>query len=187
MPDTSVSPCIPLVPFKLLPWCWSSERVNLSRWACVCSLRGTAWGSRSFFHQLNPCWVLLPEVMGTYLPGPGTLGWGAWCEAETPCCLDIPLGFVSMTRGQGTSPFHICASPTTLDVHGFFNSIVVRLPFNLISNGSEWWLFHILVVILMWLCEEVTMSDYTSILTRSPSTFYFLNLFFNYRQYTILY
>ena len=22
-PDTSVPPCIPLVPFKLLPWCWS--------------------------------------------------------------------------------------------------------------------------------------------------------------------
>ena len=29
MPDTSVSPCMPLVPFKLLPWCWSSEGVSL--------------------------------------------------------------------------------------------------------------------------------------------------------------
>ena len=28
--NTSVSPCVPLVPFKLLPWCWSSEGVSLS-------------------------------------------------------------------------------------------------------------------------------------------------------------
>ena len=31
IPDTSVSRCIPLVPFKLLPGCWNSERVSLSR------------------------------------------------------------------------------------------------------------------------------------------------------------
>ena len=30
-PDTPVSPCVPLVPFKLLPQCWSSEGVSLSR------------------------------------------------------------------------------------------------------------------------------------------------------------
>ena len=33
MPDTSVPPCIPLVPFNLLPPGWSSEGVSLSR--CV--------------------------------------------------------------------------------------------------------------------------------------------------------
>ena len=31
MPDTSASPSMPLVPFKLPPWCWSSEGVSLSR------------------------------------------------------------------------------------------------------------------------------------------------------------
>ena len=31
MPDTSVSTCIPLVPFKLLLQCWSSEGESLSR------------------------------------------------------------------------------------------------------------------------------------------------------------
>ena len=31
MSDTSVSPYMPLVPFKLPPWCWSSEGVSLSR------------------------------------------------------------------------------------------------------------------------------------------------------------
>ena len=31
MPDTLVFPCMPLVPFKLLPQCWSSEGVSLSK------------------------------------------------------------------------------------------------------------------------------------------------------------
>ena len=71
MPDTSVPPCMPLVPFKLLPWCWSSEGVSLSMRPCVGSLKGTAWDSRSLFQQLNPCWFSQLEVMGTYLPGVG--------------------------------------------------------------------------------------------------------------------
>ena len=29
MPDTSVPPFMLLVPFKLLPWCWSSEGVRV--------------------------------------------------------------------------------------------------------------------------------------------------------------
>ena len=31
MPDISVSPCMPPVPFKMLISCWSSEGVSLSR------------------------------------------------------------------------------------------------------------------------------------------------------------
>ena len=31
MSDTSVPPCMPLVPFKLIPQCWSSEGVSLSK------------------------------------------------------------------------------------------------------------------------------------------------------------
>ena len=57
-----------------------SEYVSL----CVGFLKGTAWGSSSFFHGLNPCWFLQPEVVGTYLPGTGTLSPGAWCGAGTP-------------------------------------------------------------------------------------------------------
>ena len=53
-----------------------SEQVSPS----VGSLR-TAWGSSSFFHQLNPHWFLQPEVVGTYLlalgPWAGGLVW-AW-------------------------------------------------------------------------------------------------------------
>ena len=83
MPDTSVSPCKPLVPFKLLPQCWSSEGMSLST-SMYSSFRGTAWDSSSFFHQLNPHF-LQPEVMGTYLPGTGNLGWRAWYWPWTSC------------------------------------------------------------------------------------------------------
>ena len=31
MPGISVSPSMSLVPFRLLPWCWSLETVRLSR------------------------------------------------------------------------------------------------------------------------------------------------------------
>ena len=123
---------------------------------CVSSWRRTAWDSRSFSHRHNPHWFLQPEIMGTFLLGTGTLGCGAWCGAGTPYPQDIPPEFLSTTRGCGTIPFDICAPPTILYGCGFFNSVVVRLPFNSISDGSEWWLFYILVVILMWLCEDVS-------------------------------
>ena len=89
-----------------------SELVSL----CVNSFKGTAFGSSIFFHWLNPCWFLQPEVMGTYLLGTGTLGWGASCGAGTPCSWEIPPEFLSTTCEWGTGLFHVCAAPTTLDV-----------------------------------------------------------------------
>ena len=50
-----------------------SEQVS----PCVGSLRGTTWDCRSFLHRLNVHQFLQPEVMGTYLPGTGTLGGGS--------------------------------------------------------------------------------------------------------------
>ena len=111
-------------------WVWVS--------LCVGSLRGTAWDSRSFFHRLNPRWFLQPEIMGANLPGTGTLGWGVSCGAETPHSQDIPPKFLSTTCGCGTRLFHNSVPPTSLDGCGFFHSIVIRLPFNLIFAGPEW-------------------------------------------------
>ena len=66
------------------------------------SLRGTAWGSSSFFHQLNPHWILQLEVMGTYLPDTGNLGWGNWCGAGTPAPeISLPNFY----------PSHVCEGP----------------------------------------------------------------------------
>ena len=84
-------------------------------------------------------------------PGLRSLVWG-WDSL----LLRYPSEFLSTTHGYGTSPFCISAPPTSLNGCGFFNSVVVRLPFSLISDSSEWWLFYALVVILMWLCEEMS-------------------------------
>ena len=59
-------------------------------------------------------------------------------------------------HGCGASPFHICTPPTSLHGCGCFNPIVVRLPFNSISDVPERWLFYTEAVSLMWLCEEVS-------------------------------
>ena len=83
-------------------------------------------------------------------------GLGTWCGAGTPHSQNIPPEFLFTTCVCGTSPFCICAPPTSLDGCGFFNSVVTRLPFSLISDGSKWWLFYTLVVILIWLCEEAS-------------------------------
>ena len=140
------------------------------------SFKGSAWSSRSFFHWLNPCWVLQPEVMGTYLPGTGMLSSGAWCGPRTPCSWDVPPKFLSTTCGHGTSPFRICAPPTSLDGCSFFNSIVVRLPFNSIFDSSEWPLFHTSAVILMWLCEKASCVYLCWHLDWKPPMFFCYNI-----------
>ena len=55
--------------------------------------------------------------MGDYLPGAGTPGG----RAGTP-----------QDKNSATPP-----PPTSQDGCGFFNSLVVRLPFNVIPDGSE--------------------------------------------------
>ena len=187
MPDPSVPPHIvgvvdwkasPLVPFNLLPWCWSSEGMNLSKF--VGSLRGTAWDSRSFFYLHNAHWFL-PEVIGTYSPGSGTLGLATCCGAGTPCSRAIPPEFLSSKHGCGTSPFRVSNPSTSLNGWCFFNSVVVRLPFSSISDSSEWWLFYNLVVILMWLCKEVSCVYLW--LPSWPCTFLFLSIVHSFVLY----
>ena len=56
-------------------------------------------------------------------------------------------------RDQPVTHLH---PPTSLDGCGFFNSIVVRLPFNLISICSMQWWFYILVAVLMRLYKETS-------------------------------
>ena len=167
----SLSLCTPLVTFRLLPWCWSSQRVSPIRAGeSVGSLGGTAWGSRSFFHQLNSHWFLQPEVVGIYLHGTETLDWESWYGAGNPHSQDISPEFLSTTCGCGTSPIHDCTTLTNLDWCGFFNSVVVRLPFNLIFDCSEW-RFYILVVISMWLYKEASHVCLRCHLYRQSSLF----------------
>ena len=157
MLSTSISPCMPLVTFKLLPQCWNSEGVNMSRWVHVCipqeELLGAQVVSSTNSTPTGFCsqklYGLIFLVLEPWARGPG-------CGAGTPCSWDILPEFLSTTCGCGTSLFCICSPPTSLDGCGFFNSLVVKLPLKSVSDGSEWWFFYILVVILTWMCEEVS-------------------------------
>ena len=65
MPDTSVPARMQLAPFKPLPQCWSSQRVNLSKSLCGVFKRNCL-GLQSFFHWLTPCWFLTGSPHRTF-------------------------------------------------------------------------------------------------------------------------
>ena len=115
-------------------------------------------GLQKFFLPIQSPLVFVARTVGsrTYLPGTGTLGWRAWCRDGTPQSWDIPPKLLSITCGWGTSQFHACTPLISLGGCGFFNTGVVRLLFNLISDRSEGWLFYLSVVILMCLWEEMS-------------------------------
>ena len=135
MLDSSVLPSLPLVPFELLSRCWSSQGVSLNKFVWGFFKRNYL-GPQKFLSPTQSLLVFESEVMGTYLPDTGPLGWVACCGAGTPCSRDITPEFLSTTCGCGTSMFHVSAPSTSLDGCGFFNLVVVRLPFNSISDGS---------------------------------------------------
>ena len=79
-----------------------------------------------------------------------------------------PPEFLTTTCGWGASPFRICAPPTGLDGYGFFNSVVVRLPFNSISDSSQFWV----MVILYFSCNfDVVVRRGEPFLPMLPSFF----------------
>ena len=167
MPDSSLSPHMPLVPFKLLPQLWSSE-VSRNK-SMMSSLRGTSSVSLS----LNPHWLLQPEVIGTFLPGTGHLGWDPLLLRGYLWSWDCPPNFYLPHLSVG--PDHSVSPASYQSQWGFFfNSLVVGHPFGQIAGSSEWWWFCNIVVILMWLGKKArTVFTYVAILTRSPVSKYF--------------
>ena len=123
--------------FSGYPSCyWSSEGVNLSEFMHG-FFKGNCLVVQKFLPLTQSPLVFHLEIMRTYFLGTGILGWGPWCGAGTPCSQDIPPKFLSTIQGCGTSPFCISTPPISLDGCGCFNSVVIRLPFNLISDGAE--------------------------------------------------
>ena len=154
MLDSSVPPCMPLVPLKLLPQCCSSDGMTLSKFVCG-YLRGTAWGSRSFFHWINPCSCLQPEVRGliflALVPSAGS-----------PAVeLGLPTPELSLPNCY---PPHVYLGPlysTSLSLLPVWMDVVSLIPPSYFH--STWFLLFlsnscsiILVVILMWFYEEVS-------------------------------
>ena len=82
MPHTSVPPHMPLVPFKLLPWCWSSGAVSLSKFMCG-FFKGNCLGLQKFLLPTQSLLVFAARIYEDLSSGTGTLGWGSWCGATT--------------------------------------------------------------------------------------------------------
>ena len=163
-------------PSKCSPYPWfclcSSCLLSLSscypgteaqrEWVCISwcggSLRGSAWDSRCFSSiDSIPASFCSQKLWGLIFLAQEPWAGRVWCGAGTPHSWQIPPQFLSTTCGCGTNLFCISASPTSLDGCGLFNSVVVGLPFNSISYGSEWWLLYILVVILRyWVFFKLT-------------------------------
>ena len=149
MLDTSVSPCMPLVPFKLLPCCWISKGMSLSKSMCGFFQRNFL-GLQKFLPPTQPLLVFVARNYGDlsswhWNPGLCVLVW-AWDPS-------LPR-YLSWIFIHHTLIGDLPAPPISLDGCGFFNSVVIRLPFSWISHNSEWWFFYNLVVILMQLCKE---------------------------------
>ena len=144
-------------------WCGSTEGVSLSKSVCGFFKRNFL-GLQKFYPLTQRPLVFATRSYGDLSSWHWNPGLGAWCGAGTPCSWDIPPEILFTTHGYGTSLFHVSAPPTSLDGCGFFNSVVVRLPFNSISDSSVWWLFYNLVEILKGLCQVATMFTCATIL-----------------------
>ena len=171
MPDIPGSPCMSLVSFNLLSWCWRSEGVSMNK--SLCGLfKKNSLGLQKFLLPTQSLLVFAARNYGdlsswSWIPGLECLVWGCPLIDFTLLISNQVASYhssllryhsqnLSTTHRCGTSLSCVSTSPTSLDGCGFFNSVVFRLPFNLISDSSEWWLFCILVVIFIWLCEEVS-------------------------------
>ena len=155
MPDNSVPPHVSLIPFYLMPRCWSSERVSPIS-LCVGPLRENAWDSRNLLSlSYNPAafhsqklWGLLFPALESWAGGPGV-----WLG---PLAHGIPLPiFLRHSWVWDQTVPHLCPSYQA-QCSFFFNSVVVGLPLRLISDRSECWLFCSSAIISMWLCKEAS-------------------------------
>ena len=114
MPDTSVSPYIPLVPFKLPPQCWSSEGASLSRWVRVWVLqeellRAPAASSTN----LILAGFLSQKLWGlTFLALESWAGWTGVGLGLLAPEISLPNFY---PQGFGASLFWVHTSPTCLD------------------------------------------------------------------------
>ena len=165
MPDNSVLLHMSLMPFKLLLLCWSSDGILVS------TLRGTAWDSISLSSTVsNPTGFYIQKLSVIFLAlEPWARGPGVGLQPLAPAIFLLIIvtstcHYVMFVWNRSISHLH----PSHQSWCGvFLNSVVIGLPFSLISDVFEWWLFCNLVVLLMWFCEEVSQFTYTSILNLS--------------------
>ena len=106
----------------------------------MCSLKGTVWGSRQFLQLTQSLLVFAARSCGDLSSwhwnpglGGGVPGVGLGLLALMISLLNFYPPHVDVGPAYSMSP----PPPTSLDRCSFFNSVVVRLPFNSTSVGSE--------------------------------------------------
>ena len=112
--------------------CWSSEGVSLINSVCG-FFKGNCLGFQKFLPLTQSLLVFAARSYGDlsswyWNPGLGGQVWG-WASL-------FPI-YLSQIFIHQMYLFHISTPFTSLDGRGFFNSVVVRLPFNSISDCSE--------------------------------------------------
>ena len=115
MPDTSLPPHMPLVPFKLLPQCLSSEGVNVSKSMCK-PFKRHCLGLREFLSPTRALLVCTARSNGSLSSLHWSPGLGGLIGAGTLSSRDNPPKFLAMTRGCGTSLFCVSMSLHLLPV-----------------------------------------------------------------------
>ena len=121
-------------------WCLSScfpgSRTQRDESEYVCVFKRNCLGLQKFLPSAQSALVFGARSYRDLFFCSWNPGLGAWCGAGTPCSQDIPPNFIHH-MWVWDIPFCISAPPTSLDECGFSNSVIVRLPFNLISDSSE--------------------------------------------------
>ena len=94
-------------------------------------------GLKSFFHRLHPGWFLQPEVMGFIClalePYAGQPGVGLGLLATK---ISLPNFYPSHMDVGLAHSVSLSLLPVWIDMVSF-NSVIVRLPFNSISDNTE--------------------------------------------------
>ena len=136
MPDISVPPCMPLVLFKVLPWCWSQEGVSLSKSMCGPPKRRRL-GIPQFLPPAQPPLVFTVRSYGDlpswhWNPGLGGLvrGWDPSLPRYPFILYPPPVDLGLADSISLFLPHHCPFTPLThLDECGFFNSLLFSLPY----------------------------------------------------------
>ena len=175
--------CQPLQFLLVFHWClsscyssagWSSEGVSLNKSMCA-FFKGNCLGLHKFLPLTQSPLFFSARSCGNWPswhwnPGLGNLVWG-WYSSLLRHPSQIFIHHIQMWD----QPVLCCHRSYSLDGYGFFNSVLTRLPFNLIFGGSEWWLFCVLVVIWCGRERRWAVFTYATILTRSLKLFYTLD------------
>ena len=134
--DTSISPHMPLVPFKLLPHCWNSEQVSLSK-SLREFLKRNCLGLQQFLPPTQSPLMFAARSYGDFSSWHWNLELSGLVWGWDPLLLRSPSRTFTHHVWMWGQPI-LCLCPSnSLNGCGFFNPIVVRLPFTSISDTFE--------------------------------------------------